>query len=82
MTTENEVDLMQEELASASTTIEKQMLLQKYGMIEPKLTEDEKNAIKAEELGQKIDSLLPPFGLHTCEVTVGYWYGKEVDNAN
>jgi len=36
---------MTEELNSATNPVEKNMLLQKYGLIEPKLTEAEKSTI-------------------------------------
>jgi len=49
---ENDYDLAVEELKDASNPVEKQMLLQKYGMIEPKLTQEEQFII-ADELTSK-----------------------------
>lgn len=44
-------ELAVEELQDAKTPIEKSMILQKYGLIEPKLTEWERALIKYEETG-------------------------------
>ena len=42
-------ELAVEELKEASNPAEKQMLLQKYGLIDPKLTPDEQSRIVLEE---------------------------------
>jgi hypothetical protein len=42
-------DLMLEELGSTTNLVEKDMLLQKYGLIEPKLTPEEKLLIELDE---------------------------------
>jgi hypothetical protein len=45
------MDTFQEELNEAANTIEKDMILQKYGVIAPKLTPEEKQEIANEERG-------------------------------
>ena len=47
---EQKYDLAVEEIKEAKNPVEKEMLLQKYGMIEPKLTQGEVIAIKTEEI--------------------------------
>lgn len=54
MKTEN--TLMIEELADCKNSTERQMLLQKYGIVEPKLTENEQISIKMEEQNFQITS--------------------------
>ncbi len=49
---ENDYDLAVEELKDASNPVEKQMVLQKYGLVEPKLTANEQQLIKDEENGK------------------------------
>lgn len=44
-------ELAVEELKEAKNPLEKQMLLQKYGLIDPKLTPEEKQLIIFEEFG-------------------------------
>jgi hypothetical protein len=46
---EQKYDLAVEEIKEAKNPVEKEMLLQKYGMIEPKLTPAEKVLIAFEE---------------------------------
>jgi hypothetical protein len=48
---DNSYDIAVEELKEATNPVEKQMLLQKYGLIEPKLTPEEKQEIQNEEKG-------------------------------
>ena len=49
---ESKIDSMTEELNSVTNPVEKNMLLQKYGLIEPKLTQDEQFLIADEITGR------------------------------
>jgi hypothetical protein len=48
---EQDYDLAVEELKEAKNPVEQQMLLQKYGLTDPKLTTEEKHVIIFEEFG-------------------------------
>lgn len=46
----NEIDPVTEEIQSETNLVKKQMLLQKFGLIEPKLTPEERVAIVEEHM--------------------------------